>query len=239
MARAKAEGHRVVLVVATRGELGERRRGIVAPARRSRERRVAETQAAAASSASTGSSSSATPTPAWPASPPTTRRDRSRAPTSKRPRSASPHLARRARRRAHRVRRQRRLRPPRPYPGPPGRRPRGRDRGHPARVRGDDEPRPLQRLMASGRRRSADVDESSMPTAEDSTDLGVAEALITTTVDVREYATRSAPRWPRTRARSARTRSSSRCPTKRSARRSATSGSSAAARPGTPRRRLF
>jgi LmbE family N-acetylglucosaminyl deacetylase len=48
MARAKADGHRVVLVVATRGELGEQQPGIVAPDETLAERRVAETLAAAA-----------------------------------------------------------------------------------------------------------------------------------------------------------------------------------------------
>jgi LmbE family N-acetylglucosaminyl deacetylase len=42
MARAKAEGHRVVLVVATKGELGEQAPGSVAPSETLAERRVAE-----------------------------------------------------------------------------------------------------------------------------------------------------------------------------------------------------
>ena len=47
MARAKAEGHRVVLVVATRGELGEYAPDALADAETLAERRVAEQQAAA------------------------------------------------------------------------------------------------------------------------------------------------------------------------------------------------
>jgi LmbE family N-acetylglucosaminyl deacetylase len=42
MARAKSEGHRVVLVVATKGELGEQAPGTVAPSETLVERRVAE-----------------------------------------------------------------------------------------------------------------------------------------------------------------------------------------------------
>ncbi len=48
MARAKAEGHRVVLVVATRGELGEYAPDALAPGETLSDRRVAEQQAAAA-----------------------------------------------------------------------------------------------------------------------------------------------------------------------------------------------
>ena len=47
MARAKFEGHRVVLVVATRGELGEFSPDALAPGESLAERRVAETRAAA------------------------------------------------------------------------------------------------------------------------------------------------------------------------------------------------
>jgi LmbE family N-acetylglucosaminyl deacetylase len=47
MARAKAEGHRVVLVVATRGELGEFAPDALAPGETLTERRVAESRAAA------------------------------------------------------------------------------------------------------------------------------------------------------------------------------------------------
>jgi LmbE family N-acetylglucosaminyl deacetylase len=47
MARAKAEGHRVVLVVATRGELGEVQPDVLAPGEDLATRRVAETLAAA------------------------------------------------------------------------------------------------------------------------------------------------------------------------------------------------
>jgi LmbE family N-acetylglucosaminyl deacetylase len=48
MARAKAAGHRVVLVVATKGELGEYAPDALAPGETLTERRVAETEAAAA-----------------------------------------------------------------------------------------------------------------------------------------------------------------------------------------------
>ena len=69
MARAKAEGHRVVLVLATRGELGEFSPDALAPGETLTERRVAEAAGRGRScSASTGSSSSATATRAWPAS---------------------------------------------------------------------------------------------------------------------------------------------------------------------------
>src|SRR5229473_1636075 len=47
MARAKAEGHRVVLVVATRGELGEHAPDALDPGESLTERRVAEQHAAA------------------------------------------------------------------------------------------------------------------------------------------------------------------------------------------------
>lgn len=47
MAKAKAEGHRVVLVVATRGELGEVDDGVLADDEALAERRVVETNAAA------------------------------------------------------------------------------------------------------------------------------------------------------------------------------------------------
>src|SRR6266566_4231278 len=48
MARAKDEGHRVVLVVATRGELGEYSPDALAPGETLTERRVSEQLAAAA-----------------------------------------------------------------------------------------------------------------------------------------------------------------------------------------------
>ena len=69
MAQAKADGHRVVLVIATRGELGEtprrQRRG---GSRRSPTRASRRRPPVPRSSASTAWSSSATSTPAWPAS---------------------------------------------------------------------------------------------------------------------------------------------------------------------------
>ena len=48
MARAAAEGHRVVLVVATRGDLGEVAEGVLAPGESLADRRVLETEQAAA-----------------------------------------------------------------------------------------------------------------------------------------------------------------------------------------------
>jgi LmbE family N-acetylglucosaminyl deacetylase len=47
MAKAKADGHRVVLVVATKGELGEVAEGVLQPGEELATRRVAETEAAA------------------------------------------------------------------------------------------------------------------------------------------------------------------------------------------------
>jgi LmbE family N-acetylglucosaminyl deacetylase len=47
MAKAKADGHRVVLVVATKGELGEVEPGVLSPGEDLGERRVVETNAAA------------------------------------------------------------------------------------------------------------------------------------------------------------------------------------------------
>ena len=151
MARAKADGHRVVLVVATRGELGEIRAGVLdrrRGARRSPRRR----------DASRGRDPRRRPRRI-----PRLRRlrdggraDERRAGLlrGRRRRGGRARLARllarRTRRRAHRLRRQRRLRPSRPHPGAPGRRARGRDRRNARGVRGDDEPRPLQ--AADGRR---------------------------------------------------------------------------------------
>src|SRR3954451_4679141 len=47
MAKAKAEGHRVVLVVATKGELGEVAEGVLRPDEPLADRRVVEANAAA------------------------------------------------------------------------------------------------------------------------------------------------------------------------------------------------
>ena len=64
MALAAEAGHRVVLVLATRGELGEPVPGVLADGEELWERRVVETAPRPPrSSASTGSSSSATTTP--------------------------------------------------------------------------------------------------------------------------------------------------------------------------------
>ncbi len=61
--KAADAGHRVVLVVATRGEQGEIPEGLLADGEELWQRRVAETQASAASWACNGWSSSATATP--------------------------------------------------------------------------------------------------------------------------------------------------------------------------------
>ena len=79
MARAKRDGHRVVLVSATKGELGEHAPDVArSPASSSSTGASPSCTRRPRCSASTGSSSSTTSTPAWPASPPTTRPARSR-----------------------------------------------------------------------------------------------------------------------------------------------------------------
>ena len=63
MAKAAADGHRVVLVVATRGEHGEVVPGVLDEGEQLGLRRIAETFARPSSSAPIGSSSSAMSTP--------------------------------------------------------------------------------------------------------------------------------------------------------------------------------
>ena len=193
MARAKAEGHRVVLVVATRGELGEIRAGVLTDGEALAERRVAETKAGAGilgvdrveflgyvDSGMAGESTNDDGRQLR-----RRRRRRSRdAPCSV--------TARGTRRRAHCLRRQRWLRPSRPRAGAPRRRARGRDRGNGrtcSRLR-----RTASTSSASWRCNRKPLDDiagrrSSRP-PRTSTTLGVAEALITTTVDVRDYVDR-------------------------------------------------
>ena len=96
MARAAAEGHRVVLVLATRGELGEVADGVLAPGESLAERRVVEAEQAAAilgvahvdylgyHRLGHGGRAARTTRPA-----------RSGPPTSTRPRAASPTILRR------------------------------------------------------------------------------------------------------------------------------------------------
>ena len=157
--RAAADaGHRVVLVVATRGEHGEVADGVLATARPSAERRVEETHAPRRCWASPGSSSSATSTPGWSTRPPTTRPGRSGPPTSRRPPSGSRRSCATRTPRCSPLRRARRLRPPRPHPGAPGRSARRRARGHAPGLRGTsnrDEFREMHGHGARGGRRTA------------------------------------------------------------------------------------
>ena len=208
-------GHRVVLVFATRGDLGEVDDGVLEPDE-------ALGRAARAGSARRGRRSSAPR--AWSSSryhdsgmagESDQRRRRRRSAAADVEEAASPSptiLARGARRRAHRLRRARRLRPPRPHPGARRRSPRRRARADATRLRGDHR----AGSTSSSLRRSAqptwcppDIDAPD----PDELDLGVAEARITTTVDVTARSTASGRRWPRTRRRSATSRSSSRSPT--------------------------
>ena len=82
----------------------------------------------------------------------------------------------------------------------------------------------LVELMTTRAAEIADIEDAPDP---EEMELGMPAAMITTTVDVRDYVGRSAPRWSRTRARSPRTPSSSSCRPTRSRPRSARSGSSA------------
>ena len=237
MARAKADGHRVVLVVATRGELGENGPASSRRARSLAERRVAETHAAAAILGVDrveflgylDSGMAGEPTNDAPGSFASADVDeaaqRLAASCEKRTPTCSPSTTTTA---ATAIPITSRC---------TGSAPRGRDRGHAARVRSDDEPRPLpapDRRTATGD--VADIDESTMPTRRGP--RGHRRRRGAHHDDRRRARVRrreARARWPRTRARSARTRSSSRCRTTRSARRSATSGSSTAACPKAPR----
>ena len=84
MARMAADGHRVVLVTATRGELGEVPDGFLAPGETLAERRTQELGAACAVLGVARQSSSITATPAWRARTATTILGASGRPTSKR-----------------------------------------------------------------------------------------------------------------------------------------------------------
>ena len=145
MARAAAEGHRVVLVVATNGEHGESPDDLAAgetlvDRRRARDGTSRRTALGVHrvvwlgyhDSGMTGWEQNADPDEL-----PAGRRRRGRRPARRRP-------ARGGRRRAHDLRLARQLRPSRPHPGPPRRRtvPPSRGRRRPTSgVRGDDEPR--------------------------------------------------------------------------------------------------
>ena len=214
MARAKAEGHRVVLVLATRGELGEHR------ARRARAGRDARPSAASRSctprprsSASTGSSSSATATPGWTARPTnhdaeslrTRRRRRGRGPARRPPRATrTPTCSRSTTTTAatatpttSRCTASASARPSSP----------GTKRVYESTMNRDH----IQQLMA----RRADE----MPDAPDAPDAAQMDDFGSPAVDHHHHrrrratsSTASARRWRRTRARSRPTPSSWRCP---------------------------
>ena len=229
MARAAAEGHRVVLVVATRGELGEVDDGFLDPGETLAERRVVETGRAAEALGVarveflgyTDSGMDGEPT-----------NDAQGSFWSADLDEAAGRLAaildRGTGRRAHRVRRPRRLRPPRPRAGAPGRRARRRARGNPARLRVDDEPRPHPAPDGCPARRPRRRRRRARPVGVRRDGLaGIGDHDDRRRARLRRAQARRDAR--RTRARSPSRRSSCRCPTKRSARRSAGSGSSAAA----------
>ncbi len=189
MARAKADGHRVVLVVATRGELGEQQPGIVAPDESLAERRVTETLAAAAilgvdrveflgyvDSGMAGE------------------------PTNDAPGSFASADIEVAAARLARILREEDAAALTTYDDNGG-------YGHPDHIQVNrvgnraaeiaGTPHVFEattnrdhflRLMRERPPETAGVDESTMPTAEDLEGIGVAEARITTTLDVREYA---------------------------------------------------
>ena len=142
MAQAAAAGHRVVLVVATRGEVGEVAPGFLEPGEELWERRVAEVTAAASilgaarleflgyrDSGMVGTSDNDDPSCFWQAG------------VDDAAGKLAAILARGGRRRPHRLRRVRRVRPSRPHPGPPRRRARRGDGRYAAGVRGDHGPR--------------------------------------------------------------------------------------------------
>ncbi len=79
------QGHRVVLVTATRGELGEIPEGLLRPGETLAERRLAELTEACRSSVSAARPTSAIWTQGWPVRPATTARAVSQPPTSMRP----------------------------------------------------------------------------------------------------------------------------------------------------------
>ena len=187
MAKAAAAGHRVVLVVATRGERGEVAEGYLAPGEELWQRRVEETHAAAELLGVSrveflgyvDSGMMGLPTNDDPDVLLAGRRG-----GGGRPAGRHPHRG--AGRRPHRLRRERRLRASRPHPGEPG----GRTgRGHRRHAQG----LPADRQQGPGP--AADC-ATSIGTSAATTcpgdldaefDLGVSEDLITTTVDVADF----------------------------------------------------
>jgi LmbE family N-acetylglucosaminyl deacetylase len=189
MARAKADGHRVVLVVATRGELGEQRPGIVAPDESLGERRVTETLAAAAilgvdrveflgyvDSGMAGE------------------------PTNNAPGSFASADTEEAAQRLARILQEEDAAALTTYDdnggyGHPDHIQVNRVGGRAAEIAGT--PNVFEattnrdhflRLISERPEEVSDLQETEMPTAEDLQGIGVAEARITTTLDVREYA---------------------------------------------------
>ena len=203
-------GHRVVLVFATRGDLGEVADGVLAPDEALGERREQEARDAAAVLGAArveflpyhDSGMAGEPTNDAPDAFAGRRRGGGRRPPRRAP-------ARGARRRAHRLRRARRLRPPRPHPGARRRPARRRARGHAARLRGDDEQGALPRASASASptRSRADM-ERPIPRSSTSACPRPASPPPSTSPPC---STASGRRWPRTRRRSPTSRSSSRC----------------------------
>ena len=86
-----------------------------------------------------------------------------------------------ARRHPHDLRQRRQLRPPRPHPGAPRGPARRRAGRHPARLRGHDEPRPLQAVDARGGGARRPPGRRSRPIPEFFDTLGRPESVITTT----------------------------------------------------------
>ena len=187
MARAAAEGHRVVLVVCTDGEHGESPDDL-ADGETLVDRRRRETEASAAvlgvarvvwlgygDSGMTG----------WDAE------RRSGLVLAGRPRrgrrAAGGDPARGARRRRRALRLARRLRPPRPHPGPP-RRPPGRRPGrHAAAVRGDVQPRRPEAAGWRAHPEQAREDFDPDGPADDGNPFGTPEAELHLAVDVAPY----------------------------------------------------
>ena len=210
MARVAAEGHRVVLVCATKGELGEVADGFLDPASRSTDRRVAEVHAAAdllgarrvAFLGYRDSGMDGEPTTEGPEVLRDGRPRRGRRPPRDDP-------ARGGRRGPHRLRRARQLRPSRPHPGAPRRDPRRGARGNRRGLRVDHEPRLHHRPDAVARRGDGRHRRRARSRRDGPRRAGRRGSPRPSTSAT--TSSRSAPRWWRTRARSRRSRSSSSC----------------------------